>query len=180
MNYFLKYRFAIWAVAILSVIILSSLGTLLFLRYTHKPDEPFKGDEAKRHAQIGQFFKNELKLSSEQEKMFKAFRRKYFQDSRIIFDSLEKKRISLIKELSSPEPDSVVMYKISDEIGVLHSMLKRENVKFLLNLRSICTPEQVQKLNTINNDLIGPEGPIHKMNPHHTQGHRPDEKKQHD
>ncbi|HEY4787083.1 MAG TPA: periplasmic heavy metal sensor [Bacteroidales bacterium] len=175
MNYFLKYRFAIWAIIILSVIILSSFGTLLFLRYSHRQDGP-RDEDSRRRSQIGLFFKNELKLSSEQEKLFKGFRHQFFQNSKVIFDSLEKKRIRMIEVMSSANPDSLVLFKISDDVGDLHSKLKRENVKFILNLRSICTPEQIQKLNTINKDLIGPEGPMHRMNPHRGQSHRPDQK----
>ncbi len=176
MNYFLKYRFAIWVIIVLSVIILSSLGTLLFLRLSYKPERSFNTEDAKRHAQIGQFFRKELKLTPDQEKTFKGFRHQFFQNSRAIFDSLEKKRIRMIEELGKPKPDSVVLYRISDEMGVLHARLKRETVKNLLNLRSICTPEQIQKLNTINNDLIGPEGPMHRKGQHRGQERTPGEK----
>ena len=164
MNYFLKYRFAIWAVIILSVIILSSVGTLLFLKISHNNDRMPKDPEARRHSQIGQFFRTELKLTKDQENIFKANRHLFFQNSKAIFDSIEKKRILMIKELGKPQPDSLVLFQISDEIGILHGKLKRETIKNLLRLRSICTPEQIQKLNTINNELIGPDGPMRGMN----------------
>lgn len=69
----------------------------------------------------------------------------------------------MIQELGKPQPDSLVLFQVSDEIGVLHGQLKRETIKNLLRLRSICTPEQIQKLNTINNELIRPDGPMHRM-----------------
>lgn len=163
MNYFLKYRFAIWAIIILSVIILSSVGTLLFLKLSHSSDRP-KDPEIRRHTQIGQFFRNELKLSTEQENSFKGYRKLFFQNTKAIFDSIEKRRVSMIEELNKPKPDSLVLFQLSNEIGELHGKLKKESIKNLLRLRSICTPEQVQKLNTINNELIMPEGPMHRMN----------------
>jgi hypothetical protein len=163
MNYFLKYRFAIWGIIILSVIILSSVGTLLFLKLSHSNDKP-RDPETRRHMQIGQFFRNELKLSPEQENAFKGYRKLFFQNTKIIFDSIEKKRVGIIQELSKPKPDSLILFHLSDEIGVLHAKLKIESIRNLLRLRAICTPEQVKKLNTINNELIMPEGPMHRMN----------------
>jgi hypothetical protein len=172
MNYFLKYRVAIWAIVILSVIILSSIGTLFFFKLHHRPDR-FKDEDSRRHDQIGQFFKNELKLSPDQEKAFKGFRRQFFQNSRAIFDSLEKKRILMIEELGKEKPDSITLFRISDEMGVLHSKLKRATVRNLLSLRSVCTPEQIKKLNTINRELIGAEGPMRRMVPRKGQGPSP-------
>jgi len=166
MNYFLKYRFAIWGIIILSVIVLSSLGTFIILKQMHKdPDEM-------RHAQIGHFFKDELKLSPEQEKNFRASRHEFFAQTKAIFDSLESKRLLIVKEMCKQQPDTTVLYQLSDQIGVLHARLKRESIKNLLNLRKICTPEQIQKLNRINGELIGPEGPMHRMMRH--KGKKPD------
>jgi hypothetical protein len=174
MNYFLKYRFAIWAVIILSVIVLSSVSTVLFFRLNIRSDKSFKDQEAKRHAQISQFFKSELKFTPEQEKIFKENRREFFENSKIIFDSLEKERIHMIEEFSKPSPDSVALYKIADQIGELHAQQKYETIRNLLKLQAICTPEQIQKLSTVYKDLIGPEGPMHRRGP----GPHPDKKEQ--
>jgi len=169
MNYFLKYRFAIWSIIILSVIILSSVSTLFVLKLSHKNDGP------NRFAQIGKFFKEELKLTADQESRLRLSRRQYFQNTKSIFDSLENKRLLIIQELCKPIPDSTVLYKLCDDIGLLHANLKHESIKNLLVLRGICTPEQVQKLNTINEELVGPEGPMRNMRPH--KGKKPGEVK---
>ena len=55
------------------------------------------------------------------------------------------------------------MFKICNEIGKLYGNVRKESVKNLLRLRAICTPEQIQKLNTINNELIAPESSMHRM-----------------
>lgn len=169
MNYFLKYRFAIWAIIILVVIILSSVGTLLVLKQIHK------NDDNERRTQIGKFFKEELKLTPEQEKIFKASRHQFFENIRMIFDSLDRTNKIMIVELSKPKPDTVLLYQLSDRIGSLHAKWKRESIKNLMNLRSICTPEQIKKLNTINAELLGPGGPMHRMGPR--KGKMPEEPK---
>jgi Spy/CpxP family protein refolding chaperone len=162
MNYFLKYRFAIWTIVILSIIILSSVGTILFFRLTNRPERP-TGQNFKKRDQIGQFFRKELNLTSGQEKTLRVYRQQFFENSKNIFDSLEKKRITMIQELSKPKPDTQLLYRIANEMGTLHGNLRHEMIRNLLQIRSICTPEQIKKLNTINDDLIRPERPEHRM-----------------
>jgi hypothetical protein len=92
-----------------------------------------------------------------------------------IFASLEQKRIAMIEELSKPKPDSLILFKLSDEVGVLHAQMKRETVKQLLRLRSICNPNQIEKLNILNKRLIGPaEGPMHRRRQMNPDKHRPE------
>jgi hypothetical protein len=157
MNYFLKYRFAIWGLIILTIIVLSSLCTFLVLK------QPHKYPEMDPRSRMVHFFKDELKLTPEQQKILQSSRHEFFQRVKVIFDSLESKRLSIVQELCKEKPDSAVLYQLSDQVGLLHAQLKKESINNLLNLRSICTPEQVKKLNTINGELIGPEGPIHRM-----------------
>lgn len=172
MNYFLKYRVAIWTIVILSVIILSSVTTVFVLKYKQRDEM------TKRQNQIGRFFKEELKLTPNQDKQLKESRIIYFKRSKTIFDSIANKRELMIKELCKQVPDTNVLNHLSDELGALHAELKKASLKNLLDFRHICTPEQIKKLNTINSELIGPDGPLHRMKPNRNpqdKGRKPNE-----
>jgi Spy/CpxP family protein refolding chaperone len=178
MNYFLKYRYALWSVIILSVIVLTAVCTMFYLRLSNKHQRFEKGDENKRHAQMEHFFRNELGFSPEQEKKAIEFRGETFKTMHALFDSLEHNRIAIIAELAKPQPDTVLLYRLSNENGTLHAKLRYLSVKQILKLRSICTPEQAQKLNKLNEQIKRPEGPPHrpaqgKDDPNHKQK-RPD------
>lgn len=158
MNYFQKYRIAIWAIIILSVIVLSSVLTVLVYRLNEKPAKP----RDNKQGQIIQFLKKELDLTPEQEKAVKEFRGQMHKNSKVIFDSLEAKRILLLKEMEKSQPDTAILFKITDEMGMLHGKLRRESLKNLLNLRNICTSEQIVRLNKLNSKFFRPEGPRRK------------------
>jgi P pilus assembly/Cpx signaling pathway, periplasmic inhibitor/zinc-resistance associated protein len=158
MNYFLKLRYAIWIIIVLSVIILATVGSMLYFTLNNSQHQ-VKNDDVRRRPQMEQFFRKELGLTPDQDKKASEFRKEFFKSAHAIFDSIEKKRIAMIEELSKPNPDTVVLYKLADEMGDLHARLKRGTIQNLMRLRSICTPEQVQKLNKLNKDIIRPEGP---------------------
>jgi hypothetical protein len=165
MNYFLKLRFAIWAIVALSVIILATVGTMLFFTLNGKQERNNNNrwDEKKRHEQMENFFRNELGFSPEQEKTANEYRNEAFKEMRVLFDSLEKKRTAIIDELGKSAPDTVLLFKMSEETGALHAKIRYNAVHQLLRLRSICTPAQVQKLNKLNNQIIRPEGPMRRQ-----------------
>jgi len=168
MNYFLKLRFAIWAIVALSVIILVTVGTMLYFMLSNKSD---RRETEMRHPPIEHFFQKELGFSQDQEKRAIEFRTVYFQTMKPIFTSLEQKRIAMIEELSKPKPDTLILNRLSDETGALHAQMKRETVKQLLRLRSICNPNQIDKLNNLNKRLIGPEVPMHRRRQNQEQHH---------
>jgi Spy/CpxP family protein refolding chaperone len=134
---------------------------MLYFMIANKPERQGEGSQRMEH-----FFKKELGFSKEQEKKAIEFRHQFFQNMGSIFTSLEQKRIAIINELNKPQPDTVVLNQIADDYGVLHAQLKRETVRQLLRLRTICTPEQVKKLNSLNEKIIGPEG-MHRKSPNH-------------
>jgi hypothetical protein len=159
MNYFLKLRFAIWVIVALSVIILVTVGTMFYFMLSNKGER--RAIET-RHPPIEHFLQKELGFSPDQEKQADVFRNEYFQHMKPIFTALEQKRITIIEELSKPKPDTLMLNRLSDDCGTLHAQLRRETVKQLLRLRSICKPDQIEKLNILNKKLIMPEGPMHR------------------
>ncbi len=165
MNYFLKLRFTTWTVIILSIILLAVVGTMLFFTLSNKSKEQSKEEASRHEGQFGQMLRKELGLSSEQEKSFKEFRAEFEQITKPVFDSLAKKRIAMVKELSKSKPDTAILYRLADEIGFLHAQLKRRTVDNILKMKSICTPEQLKKFDSLNQRLIGPEGPMHRGGP---------------
>jgi hypothetical protein len=106
---------------------------------------------------------DELGLTAEQDKKFEETHKDFKNVAHGIFDKLEAKRILMIEELSKPKPDTVLLFKLSEDIGNLHGQLKAETVRHLLRLRAICNNKQLQKFNSFNKELIGPEGPPRKM-----------------
>lgn len=159
-NYFRKMKFAIWIVIILTVTNLATIGTIVYHTYKWKSNH-LTGGKQTNHGRSGKFFlQKELNLNPQQEVKYKEYRVNFFSESKEIFGQLELKRTAMIAEMARVLPDTVKLYKYSDEIGALHASLKRLQIKHLLELKNICTPEQNVKLDSLYQRLIGPEGPM--------------------
>jgi Spy/CpxP family protein refolding chaperone len=156
MNYFVKYKFAIWTIIILSVMVLSVAGTMMYFRLQGPP--PPQNDREQRRHQAMQAFMKDLNLDAQQEQQMRALREQFFKKSRGIYDSMETKRQLLLNELAKPAPDTVVMYAIAEQMGKLQTQLKRNTINHLMGMRAFCTPEQIEKLKVLNNQMLRQEG----------------------
>lgn len=174
MNYFVKYKFAIWTVVILSVMVLSIAGTMFYLHLNRPPMQQNDKDERKHQAM--QAFWKDLNMTPDQERQMKNLRKAFFQTSQGLFDTMEIKRQLLLNELAKPTPDTVVLYQIADEMGQLQTELKRNAIKHLLNMRAFCNDEQIQKLKMLNDQLIRRDGPPRKRREEQREDRREDQK----
>jgi hypothetical protein len=151
MNYFLKYKFVVWTVIILLVMVVTVVGTMVYMRYAHRPENWGKRGPDRLW--------QDLKLTPKQDSLFNASRGDFFKSSKPIFDSLEVERQKMLAEFSKPNPDTAILYTVADNMGKLHTQMKRNTIVHLLKLRGYCNPEQVEILKKINGRLIGSEGP---------------------
>lgn len=163
-NYFRKMKLAIWVVVILTVTNLATIATIVYHSYErgHKP--PFQ-ENSKDHQGPGKFFlQKELGLNPQQEEKFLVNRNTFFNESKIVFTELESKRNAIIKEISKENPDTVLLFQYSNDIGKLHATLKGLTIRHLLVLKKICNKEQNSKLDSLYQRLIGPEGGMRHRN----------------
>lgn len=167
MNYFLKIRFGVWIVIILTAINLATLGTILYKNYKIRCENRDNHDHLPAiKNNKGSFMQRELSLTPEQEAEFKDMRIAFFSSAKILFDSLEYNRLLLVRELIQFNGDTTDIYKTTDEMGRIYGLIKHNTAKHILRLRSKCTPEQVIKLDSLYYKIIRPDGPIPIMRRH--------------
>lgn len=162
MNYFNKQRLLIWALIILVVINVTAIGTIIYQNYrfrqhTFPPKfdlEKFDQNVKDRFDEHEFFLRKELDLNKDQMTKFREYRRAYFQETRLLMDSLRTKRKQLMKELSNDEPDKAQLMRLSDEIGALHAELKVATVKHFLQMKKTIGPQQQHKLNRMFMDMM--------------------------
>lgn len=138
----MKKRITIYLVVIVTLINLSSLGTILYLKWTEK-------DNVSVNALTGSRFeimKKELELTPEQLEQFKKIRTELH--SRL--DSLDTKFSSLRKEMlneiwQSQEPDSQKIENILQQFNQLQLETQRGIVQHFYKFKEVLTPEQAEK-----------------------------------
>lgn len=153
-----RVRFIV--ITILVVTLVNVIAMAFIVRFTIHEHRRESSREKKEFARSGfDFLKEKLQLTPQQEQMFKNERDSFFASANLIFDDLEAKRMSMIREFGKAEPDTTVLFRIADSMGVDHGQLKRRVVLHFLKLRSYCTPAQVVKLDSMYNYMIRSDSP---------------------
>lgn len=158
MERFPKIKFIVLTIVIITLVNVIALA--IVLRYTFNEHKSDRTRDKKESVHRGfDYLKEHLQLTPEQEVLFRNEKDSFFASANLYFDQLEVKRLGIIKELSVSSPDTVALYKITDEMGQIHAKLKRQVVEHILKLRTYCNPEQLVKLDSMYNVMIKTDSP---------------------
>lgn len=173
MNKITKKQLLIGALILLFVINIAALGTLIYQNYqdnrqsrasypveqkewlkerlqkNRRPDKPERTEQS-AHENIRGFeyiVKRRLQLDQDQFDQFRAISHETRGTQRDIARLLNKKRDSLMQELTKEQPDSNKMRHLATEIGNLHTKLKTQTIDHFTQLKALCSPAQRKRLN---------------------------------
>lgn len=146
-----KNRLMIWAIIFLSVLNLTTLGTILYHEYysginninSGNVPERIEGDAEKFS---GGYFRDQLNFSEEQMDKFRGFNPRFRRDAREITYNLANLRKEMLLEMSRENPDSTHVVQIADSIGILHRNLKLITFDYYENIKLISDSSQRTKL----------------------------------
>lgn len=106
------------------------------------------------------FFTKALALDSNQQSAFREVNRNYGRQTKEISQAMSLLREQLLLELDQPEPDTVKLNNLSDQIGKKHTELKKMTITYYLGLKSICNSDQKKALFEIFQKLLSPESNV--------------------
>lgn len=151
MNYFKNRNLFIWIIVILLVINVSAITTIIYHVYFFKSTPPSEFISGERPHK---FMKKELNLSPEQEKEFSQLKTEFRNNSKEILELLKENRIVIMEELSKTDPDTAKLNQIADEIGFLHTSLKKKSIKHFIDMKNMCDSGQFVRLGRMYKCMI--------------------------
>jgi Spy/CpxP family protein refolding chaperone len=174
MNYFTKYRILIGVVILLAAINIAILATLGFHHITPKETQTPPPEAEQQGIRIAR----ELNLTPEQNKMYHNLRQTYFMQTQENRIALQQNYGQIMNELSSPNPDTVLLNSLALQIGKLHVEQQHATIDHFLTLQSICSEEQYKRLQQHFKRRMNPEfghrrGLMHR-NRRFNRANRPD------
>jgi len=155
MNYFSKYRYAIWTIIVLVIIILTAVISSVVYDH-HKTMMP---ERVGHFHNLIKTLPAELGFTPEQTVKLNEIHQDFEKVAQSLSKQMEDKQILIVEELSKPAPDTVVLTKLADEMGGIYIQLKHQSIQHILQMRGICNPGQIEKFNRLTRKLIGPAGP---------------------
>jgi Spy/CpxP family protein refolding chaperone len=151
-----KLKWMIWAIVVLFLMNAATLGTILYHNYKQvTPTDritsaaPYAGN-----ALNGRFFRQTLGFTNGQMDGFRNANEKFRPQTAALTLSIDSLKAEMFKEMGKANPDTLRLNALSNEIGNLHSELKRETYQFFLKIRTVCTEEQASQLEKVFEPLF--------------------------
>lgn len=156
-----RNRLLIW---IISVLLIANAATIIsFLVYSSKMKNVEAGKVEIPVNQSVMFFGEQLGLNTGQRQMVMRFTRTYHMEARSITNKINILRYQMIDEMADEKPDNDKLNKISNDIGDLHSKLKKTTISYYMDLKSICDRDQQKRLHELFRVMADPEGNINSF-----------------
>ncbi len=157
-TFFSQFKVGAWILGILLVLNVSALGTILYgIYHQHRIIRHNRMELPFRHPQPGIFLKEELNLTDKQFGKFDKARANYQQTASQLNIHLVDLKRAYIQELMKDAPDTAFMRTTADSIGLLHTDLIRQTGIYYKEIRQLCNPEQVDRLNEFFKRIMQPE-----------------------
>ncbi|MBI9033334.1 MAG: periplasmic heavy metal sensor [Bacteroidales bacterium] len=152
-------------IIVLTIINLAALGTMFYHMYLER--EPELPDSRAR-----EIYRKELQLNPDQQMDFDLLHDQFKNQSKEVVDQIREQKFLMIQELEKEEPDTIVLNRISEDLGMLHIQLKRSTYQHFLQMKKVCKPEQRKHLNRMYRNMIErPKDDTHRRG-RHRRGNR--------
>lgn len=135
----------LWIIAILVILNLSTIGTIIYNKQQFEKENEMMIQRLPRE-QRPDFLREDFHKNDQFFLKHRELRRDYRNDARELAQEMNRKRIALLKYLSSENPDTLQLRKMAEEFGELHRDLKLLTIDFFLKTKSITSPEEQEQL----------------------------------
>ncbi len=151
-----KSKILWWVITLLAILNITTIATIVVHNYNQRETEGDQSIIIEPNTQPinGKYFRHELGFDNEQMEVFRQSNRKFRQKSNQIVANINTQKELMFEELQAVSPDTIKLNIISQEIGFLHTELKKTTVQFYLSLAKVCNAEQKEKMKKIFTPLF--------------------------
>ncbi len=146
-----RYRTLTW---IIVVLLATNLSMGISFLYHKQQDKKFMEQLEEAAIEVPserrtRFFREQLNLGQDQMDTFRELNRNYNKTAWRVTHQLEALRAEMVRELGKENPKEKTLESISEQIGKLHTNLKKETIDYYMQMKEVCNEEQQIKLNEI-------------------------------
>ena len=116
--------------------------------------------ELPRDRRMG-YFNSQVGIRDDQRPLFNDYNRQFNTEAGEISAKMRELRQTMVDEMASENPDTVLLNNIADEFGKLHKEMKILTMEYYFNLKSVSDDYQKERLHMMFRNMLDPEGPIY-------------------
>lgn len=145
-----KKNILIWLVVLLAVLNISTITTIVIHnRQESEENQTFSMDNDGQNLLNGRYMRQVVGFDNEQMDSFRNAKHEFQPVANQIILNIDSLKNEMFNELNNEITDTIKLNLLSDQIGVLHADLKKKTYAFYLTVKTICKPEQHEKLKQI-------------------------------
>jgi Spy/CpxP family protein refolding chaperone len=142
-------------IILLLLLNLATIGTILYNKYHHAGgDKSIVLSAEGNNLLNSHFIKETVGFDQKQMQLFRNANLEFRPKANSIVIQIDTLKNRMFSELKKPKADTVKLNALADRTGFLHAELKRETNRFYLKIKTICTPEQLNKLQSTFSPLF--------------------------
>jgi hypothetical protein len=143
-----KITILTWAVVLLVVMNVATIATVIYHNYNERRqlEDVAINTGTGSNPLNGKFFRQQLGFDENQMGVFRDANSDFRPAAFKITSAIDSLKGEMFTALQQSAPDSMLLDKLSEEIGRLHSSLKKETCQFYLQLKKVCTAQQLTQL----------------------------------
>lgn len=158
-----KITILTWAVVLLAVMNAATIATIFYHNYTErrKVQDVAVNTGYGSNPLNGKFFR-QLGFDEVQMEQFREANSHFRPAAFKITAAIDSLKGEMFTALQATAPDSMLLNRLSGEVGLLHSSLKKETYQFYLQLKKLCSAQQLIQLDEafrplfINDEINAP------------------------
>jgi Spy/CpxP family protein refolding chaperone len=157
MNYFERTRLYLFIIIILVIFNISAIVAIIY--HIHREHRQMRPDREEGRDK-GRHLADKIGFDKAQTVQFDTLRADFGRKAKTIMSTIQEKKLEMLNEFTTENPDTARLYKITHEIGNLHADMRRLSIDHFMSVKKICTPEQkVKLLDLFRNMMKMEEGP---------------------
>jgi len=150
MSYFNKKHLMLWLVIAVIVINVAAIGAIIYKLYQNPDQEISRHDRPCAQA----YLESELHLTPIQAEEFKKLKKAHHDSVFVLHNLMKEKRGIISENMVKPDPDTTLLYKTTEELGMLFAQTRKLYISHYFELRKVCNPDQQEKLSEIYTKLF--------------------------
>lgn len=135
---------------IIGVLLLTNIAVLVYFLGQKKPGNPETSYSGKdKGSGIAEMLQKEVGFNEGQTEQYKQLKEKQKETIRPMYDDMRKVKDSLFRLLSYPDTNDSLLNRIADAIAQKQKALDLQTFNYFKKLRTLCTPEQQPKYDSM-------------------------------
>lgn len=117
--------------------------------YRYDKNNKYKQKKHRKHRNFEQHIADKLDFSKEQRRQIEGVRAEFKHQRKEHHGQMSELKQRYFDELSQDKPDTIKLEKLVEEIANLEAQKLKSEYQHYRNIRSICTPNQAVKLDSL-------------------------------